>query len=265
MGMGAVDPTTPQTWNRYAYVTNNPLSFTDPTGRNLKGPSGGCNSDVMNCYGGGGTGDSGSSIFSGFCDASSGCSGGFGEGSFCPGGGLSCMPWNFSPGYNMSSTSGAAGLLAAEAAWVALVDQTIANAWQYRLLAKSDCSTDPQDREIKYQLVNLNGTAQSNYYVVQHESNPDRAAGSDFGKQTTYDENGAFKDGLIAPTALFGSSNSIQTFFMSSMNKPRSAENMTSVLVRDSGGNDYSALGAWMSSKQILVNGKLAPSMAPCK
>jgi RHS repeat-associated protein len=31
-GSGAVDPTNPQTWNRYAYVLNNPLQSTDPLG-----------------------------------------------------------------------------------------------------------------------------------------------------------------------------------------------------------------------------------------
>ena len=31
-GMGAVSPGDPQTWNRYSYVENNPLSATDPLG-----------------------------------------------------------------------------------------------------------------------------------------------------------------------------------------------------------------------------------------
>jgi RHS repeat-associated protein len=31
-GLGAVDPTNPQTWNRYACVINNPLSLVDPLG-----------------------------------------------------------------------------------------------------------------------------------------------------------------------------------------------------------------------------------------
>jgi RHS repeat-associated protein len=56
-GMAAVDVTNPQSWNRYAYVNNNPLSNVDPSGL-LDDPS--CAVNGMGC-GGGGSGDASSS------------------------------------------------------------------------------------------------------------------------------------------------------------------------------------------------------------
>jgi RHS repeat-associated protein len=71
-GMGAVDPTDPQTWNRYAYVRNSPLNRVDPLGLD----DGGCDPDDPSCGGGGGG-----------CDW--GCDGGGGGG----GGGTITINW----------------------------------------------------------------------------------------------------------------------------------------------------------------------------
>jgi RHS repeat-associated protein len=38
-GFAAVDPTNPQSWNRYAYVLNNPLMYIDPLGMNVCAPN----------------------------------------------------------------------------------------------------------------------------------------------------------------------------------------------------------------------------------
>lgn len=60
-GLAAVDITNPQTWNRYAYVANNPLRNVDPLGLHLDCGGSAANSDDPFCNGdnaGGGGGDS---------------------------------------------------------------------------------------------------------------------------------------------------------------------------------------------------------------
>ncbi len=55
VGLAAVDPANPQTWNRYAYATNNPTSFVDPSGLEMRVPCGGVWSNT-DCSDGGGNG-----------------------------------------------------------------------------------------------------------------------------------------------------------------------------------------------------------------
>jgi len=60
-GLAAVDPSNPQSWNRYAYVLNNPMNSVDPSGLRecLAVGLGGCDVTSASSGGGGGYTDSG--------------------------------------------------------------------------------------------------------------------------------------------------------------------------------------------------------------
>jgi RHS repeat-associated protein len=119
-GLAAVNPANPQTWNRYAYVANNPLSHTDRLGMNEDE----CDPDDDSCDddgGGGGGPDPGDPLqpgpvgIPGFCDASCGGSG-FGGGVDANG-----IPNNFGPGYLAQSTSGLSQILGGEQRYLSLI------------------------------------------------------------------------------------------------------------------------------------------------
>jgi RHS repeat-associated protein len=73
-GMAAVDPTNPQSWNRYVYVSNSPLNHIDRSGLIAVGCGGELHQAADPWCGGGGSGGGGGEG-GGFCDGSSDCNG----------------------------------------------------------------------------------------------------------------------------------------------------------------------------------------------
>ena len=56
LGLGAVDPANPQSWNRYVYVVNDPLNLVDPSGMDGECDQNGCTVTVTGPYPGAGSG-----------------------------------------------------------------------------------------------------------------------------------------------------------------------------------------------------------------
>jgi hypothetical protein len=71
-GLAAVDPTSPQSWNRYAYVGNNPLNSVDPQGL-FRAYPGQCDEYVNFCSAGDAESDDDDGAQGGSCDASNDC------------------------------------------------------------------------------------------------------------------------------------------------------------------------------------------------
>ena len=140
-GAMAVDPTNPQTWNRYGYVANQPSALVDPFGLYVDGPGQCSIGGGDSCYAGGG--GNGGSVMFGFCDLSGDCTGvlfakgdegdGYNGGIFDPGGqsggldfGIGGAPNNACSSALKAANRSAAGVARANAAWNVL--QTAANA-----------------------------------------------------------------------------------------------------------------------------------------
>ncbi len=118
-GTAAVDPTSPQSWNRYAYVLNNPLSLVDPLG--LTDSS--CDPSTDWCYAATDDGGGGGGSIPGFCSA---------QYSFDECGGMKgFMSGNFGDSvgaFNREYAGVPPSLIAALMAWDAAVAATIAEA-----------------------------------------------------------------------------------------------------------------------------------------
>jgi len=235
-GMAAVDPTNPQSWNRYAYVVNAPLSGVDPLG--LKLPV--CSMLMIQEY----------ACPWGYADV-----GMFNEN----GGGLGTPTGYFAPdfgfdgeflgmdfiqtGFDLSYANGIGSANAANNG----ANPTLT----FRLITKSDYCRGG-DRTIQYWLVNTSTGAMpsSNWWVTEHiqASVPTNSGG-------TNNTPNQYLDWLSNGGAPY---NALQTFTVSQGSGAPSYPVYVNI-----GGQDYGTLGLWMSNNP-LRNGQPSPNSVNC-
>jgi RHS repeat-associated protein len=280
-GVMAVGPASPQTWNRYAYVNNNPLAWIDPYGLcgevvaiqngdarahgDCDPPTdGGSGSNSGSGNGGGGSngGDD-----SGGDGGSSGITGGGGGG---PSGGGS-TPCTVAVCVTVNVTADACddtcqlwNMVTSQPIflWVFQGGGPAANTSpQLVLKAVSDCPT-ANGREIDYALQDSSGNPVLNDTVVEHQTDTSRAS-SPFGPGTSYETTPAgtvagFQD-TLNPGPFQQPGNSIQTF-TATTSAPSPNATQQPVMIQSVNGQMNGSLGIWFQFPQVFVNGVPTPT-----
>ena len=191
----------PQSWNRYAYALNNPLSIVDPTGRCGEDQgSGEPSATTENGDGSCGGGDTGNPIPPPQYDASITAQQSFDQfGNPCQcvlatiNGKQVLIPTGSMIGPYGFMSSSADELNQAEQAYAARVDSIFADMYmdyfKYKgayLKEESDCYWNNGTREIQYSLFNASGNPLSNAWVTEHQTDTSlTAAGSPEGPGTS--------------------------------------------------------------------------------
>lgn len=245
----AGDPGSPQSLNRFSYVTNDPINLTDSLGM--------CPENAV--------------TFNGKMDCTNahGATVAFGYSFDLTYAIWTSEGWATSPVMDQAFEVWFASIGdplfwnfdAATAAAIAARGATN-NGPKLILKAESDCP-DPNGngRNINYTLEDANGNPVSGYTVVEHQSDTSRAS-SAFGLGTTYQTSppgttSGFNDWLN-PNPYQKPGNSIQTFYVTKANPGPNAPQQP-VIIQSVDGQMYGSLGLYFQFPQVFVNGVPTP------
>jgi len=230
-GLPAVDPTNPQSWNRYAYASNDPMTHIDPTG-------------LQQCS------DQQSPAI---CQGGYGISFLFNLGTWDQ---FETVGWLYNREDGFISLN--APLSFRHSTWW-LTHRTPPN-MNYKLVRLFDCFA-PGDavRFSTYSLAGPNGSVSSpDTLITENQLNPDLAPPNGQSSQA----GGTFQD-TIGPNGSSGQGSSIRYFTVSS-----GGQNLGVVPVVYENGSTFAYEGIWMNgdvgnplNSQVFVNGSLAQTM----